>query len=184
VSRNAFRRSTEVPRNGPYRPQSSARITSISDTVSTRSAAATAYFLTISSTARVYIRHRNFFSFEPFATAFSPPPHMDFPTRFQHFPSLFYRAQPFFAVPTGIYHLPRRPRNQLSTFKPYPCGPQTLEIGPPCLIRLFLRCRDRPNNLLRSFCTDFRRFSHFSYYHSTLIVFIISGFLQFFDDRR
>jgi len=61
VSRNAFRLSTEVPRNGAYRPQSSARITSISDTVSTRSAAATAYFLTISSTARVYIAYRNFF---------------------------------------------------------------------------------------------------------------------------
>lgn len=96
-----------------------------SDTVSTRTAAAAAYFLTISSTARVYIAHRKFFfSLAPTPTASPAPSPTDFLGRFRRFARYFYSARPLFAVPASIYHFAAAPQNQLSTSKPYPCGPR------------------------------------------------------------
>lgn len=46
-----------------------------------------------------------FFYLDPTATAGYPLPPPAFPARFWRFPSYFYTARPFFAVPTGIYHL-------------------------------------------------------------------------------
>lgn len=82
-----------------------------------------------------------------------------FPCLFSTFSVVILQGPTVFRGPHWHLSLsPRRPRNQLSTYKPYPCGPQTPAIGPLCLIRLFLRCHDRSNNLLRSFCTNFHLF--------------------------